>query len=97
MSVKLLKLSCGDLLIADVADGQSGDEVLVKRPLRMVISTKGIGLRMWMPCSLEQAIPIRRSHIITETEAEGPLAQEYQSKFGGAIVTPDKPKLVVPG
>jgi hypothetical protein len=97
MSVKLLKLSCGDLLIAEVSDGQSSDEVLVKRPLRMIIGREGIGLQMWMPCSLEQDIPIHRSHIITETEAEGPLAQEYQSKFGGAIVTPEKPKLVVPG
>lgn len=95
MSVKLLKLSCGDLLIAEVEDDQSGENLLIKRPLRMIIGREGIGLQMWMPCSLDQEVPVCRAHIVTETEAEGPLAQEYQSKFGGAIVTPEKPKLVI--
>jgi hypothetical protein len=101
MAVKLIKLSCGDLLIAETTDEVVIKEgipfMLVKRPLRMLIGKEGIALQMWCPCDLEQNVEINMSRIVTSAVAVSPLAEEYGAKFGNStgIVTPPTPKLVV--
>ncbi|MFA5379338.1 MAG: hypothetical protein WC455_26515 [Dehalococcoidia bacterium] len=97
MAVKLIKLSCGDLLIADVEAGQTSDYILASKPLQMLIGDKGIALRMWCPCNMDTPMEIKQSHITSIADAVEPLANEYKAKFTSepTIITPDAPKLVV--
>jgi hypothetical protein len=99
MAIKILKLTSGDLVIADVKE--FADYVEANRPLEMIINDKGIALKMWCPCDLSEPVTIDRSHIIAMPNAVKPLADEYESRFiannGQGIVTPEAPKLVVPG
>jgi len=94
MSVRLLKLSCGDLVIADVEDGQAGEELVINRPLRMVISDKGLALQMWVPIDLSQPMSIKQAHITACEPVVETLANEYSSKFAN-VVTPPSKKLVL--
>ena len=99
MSVKLFKLSCGDLIIAEVEDAadRDNDYLLIFKPLRMLITDKGIALQMWCPCDLDQPTVVSRAHIVTESIAVAPLAQEYKAKFGGSIIQVEEKSLVIPG
>jgi hypothetical protein len=94
MSVRLLKLSCGDLVIADVEDGQTGEELVINRPLRMVISDTGLALQMWVPIDLSRPMSIKQAHIIACEPVIEALANEYSSKFTN-VVTPPSKKLVI--
>jgi hypothetical protein len=101
MTTKLIKLSCGDLLICDTDDEIVTKEgvpfLVVKRPLRMLIGKDGIVLQMWCPCDLEQNVEINLRQIVTSAPAVEPLSKEYRGKFGDStgIVTPPTPKLVI--
>jgi hypothetical protein len=87
MAVKILKLSTGECILADFVN-EDADYLYVRRPLLMLFNDKGISLAMWCPVDMSEPVKISRSQIVGEGVAVEPLANEYNSKFGGIVTAP---------
>lgn len=95
MPIVILYLTTGDVVIAEYLNEEGSSYTQVMRPLRMIISDKGIMLQMWFPYDMDKPVKINNDLVVACSEAAPPLAAEYKSKFSDLIV-PDKPGLIVP-
>ena len=90
MAVKLLKLTTGEEVVADVSKTEAGLNVAggytCKYPVRIVATREGLGIVPWSPFLKEQSIFIPESHVIFTGEVDDEIANGYNSKFGSGIV-----------
>lgn len=95
MAVKIFKIVGGDFILGDEQEPDpiaratnTNHVVLVKSPIRLIVSENGIMLAMWMPHDQNELVSISRQHIIAEALAVEPLANEYRERMGGIITAP---------
>jgi hypothetical protein len=102
MLTKIYKFVNGETMIADWdstdnPDPANSDVTFVRRPLKMTFTQQGIALQMWCPSDMDKPVAVATAHILTESVCIDQLAAEYRSKFQPQIVSPEPPKLIVPG
>ena len=85
--VKILKLISGDTLIGTIEEGK--DLVVVKNPVTLAMSQRGIGLGPFIPFMKSDTIEIKKDHILCQGELETEVLNAYNSQFGSGIVVAD--------
>ena len=86
--VNILKLISGDILIGTIEE--DGDRTLVvKNPVTIAMTQKGVGLGPFIPFLKSEAIEIKKEHVLCQGELETEVLNAYNSQFGSGIVVPD--------
>jgi hypothetical protein len=96
MNVKLIRMSSGEDLIADVINDQERDIIVVENPIVGFPSGEGtLGFAPWSPMlsKSEREIQINRHFIVYIAEADPQIVEQYQKMFS-TVITPSK-KIIV--
>ncbi len=82
--IKILKLTTGEEVIADVDKGNSGWDL--KNPVRLMISEQGVGMMPFAPFVKSDTVCISDRHIIYLGDADDEVRNAYNAKFGSGLV-----------
>lgn len=86
LMVKLLKLVSGDDVVADVTI--SGDEVILKNPLQVILTREGVAALPFMPLMKGDTLKINKSHCLIIADPNDDCVNHYNEKFGGVVRPP---------
>jgi hypothetical protein len=84
MAVKLLKLTTGEEVVADIEAHENGYNL--KYPVRIVATREGLGMVPWSPFLKEQKVRIPVEHVLFSAELDPEIESGYNEKFGNGIV-----------
>ena len=98
-NVKVVKLISGEDIIADIAEIEEANLVLLKKPMQIMLvpngpSNFGIGLAPFCPYAKDGTVPIRAGAIVSIFEPETDMLNEYNSRYGSGLVVPES-KIIV--
>lgn len=96
MNVKLIRMSSGEDLIANVIDNDQRDLVIVENAIVGFPSGEGtLGFAPWSPMinKSEKQINIQRQFVVYIAEADDQIVEQYGKMFG-TVITPSK-KIIV--
>jgi hypothetical protein len=82
--IQVLKLVTGEELVAEVTCNP--DCMVLKNPVRFVVTHEGAGLAPLSPFAKSKEIKILNTHIVWNDEVEGEVANAYNAQFGSGIV-----------
>lgn len=82
--IKVLKLTNGDDIIADVEN--SSESIAVKNAYRIVMTPEGLGLMPFMLFSKDKNFVIASSNVLASGEPEEEIRNAYSSQTGGVVV-----------
>lgn len=85
MSVKLLRMSTGETIIAELLSWQDST-VLVKNPCVIVQNEKGVGFMPMVPYANANTLSLAENHVIFQVEPVTELMNEYNRVFGSGII-----------
>ena len=96
MEVKLIRMSTGEDLIAEIVDKTT--HLSIKNPCLVLIrptesGTASVNITHWVPYSAEKDFELNFDHVIFMIEPAEDLLQNYKAAFSTLIV-PKKPTLV---
>lgn len=91
MPVKIVKLSTGEEVIADVTTEVITQEInsfvfKLKKPARLAVTNQGVALMPFSPMSSDTEFVIHGSFIIFQAEPEPEILNGYNAQFGSGIV-----------
>lgn len=103
MSVKLIKLSNGEELLAEISSASPiPTSVVLKNPVRVIVmpnkidpKTPNIGFAPWAEFSDDKTIEVDKSHILATMTPIKEFVNQYNSMFGGLVVPTSN--LIMPG
>lgn len=88
MSVKLLRLTTGEMLLADVTIEKNA--YTLKKPAWIAQVKAGeFALVPWLPLAKDDVVTIDGDKIIYCLEPETGIANEYSTGFGSGLVVPN--------
>lgn len=88
MSVKLIRLTTGEMLLADTTD--NGGTYNLKKPAWIAQVKPGeFALVPWLPLAKEEAVDISKDKVIYCLEPETGILNEYSTGFGSGLVMPN--------
>lgn len=96
MNVKLIRISSGEDLIANVIDNDQRDIVTIENAIVGFPSGEGtLGFAPWSPMisKSEKQIDIQRQFVVYIAEADEKIVEQYGKMFG-TVITPSK-KIIV--
>lgn len=96
MNVKLIRMSSGEDLIANIVNDQERDIVVIENPIVGFPSGEGtLGFAPWSPMlsKQERVINVNRQFIVYVAEADPQIVEQYQKMFS-TVITPSK-KIIV--
>ncbi len=96
MNVKLIHMSSGEDLIANVIDNDQRDIVIVENAIVGFPSGEGtLGFAPWSPMisKSEKQIEIQRQFVVYIAEPDAQIVEQYGKMFG-TVITPSK-KIIV--
>jgi len=96
MNVKLIRMSSGEDLIANIVNDQERDIVVIENPIVGFPSGEGtLGFAPWSPMLSKQdrVINVNRQFIVYIAEADPQIVEQYQKMFS-TVITPSK-KIIV--
>jgi hypothetical protein len=96
MNVKLIRMSSGEDLIANIVNDQERDIVVIENPIVGFPSGEGtLGFAPWSPMlsKQERVINVNRQFIVYIAEADPQIVEQYQKMFS-TVITPSK-KIIV--
>jgi len=83
--IKLLKLTTGEEVIADVEEAES-NALALKNAVRLVLSQEGVGMMPFSPFTKSDTVSIDNQHVIFAEEPDDEVKNAYNSKFGSGLV-----------
>lgn len=90
MTVKLLRLTTGEMLLADTTILHEQGVYQLKKPAWIAQVAKGeFALVPWLPLAKEDQVTIAADKIIYCTEPETGILNEYSTAFGSGLVMPN--------
>lgn len=94
MNVKLLRISTGEEVVAEVVD-ETDDSITVKNGLVCVPQAQSVGFIPWATVvdKLEPEITVSKKFIVYIAALDPTVKNKYSEMFGG-VTTPDK-KLIL--
>lgn len=96
MNVKLIRMSSGEDLIANVVDNDQRDVLIIENAIVGFPSGEGtLGFAPWSPMinKTEKEITVQRQFVVYIAEADDGIVEQYGKMFG-KVITPSK-KLVI--
>lgn len=88
MSVKLIRLTSGEMLLADTTD--NGGTYNFKKPAWIAQVKAGeFALVPWLPLAKEDAVDISKDKVIYCVDPETGILNEYSTGFGSGLVMPN--------
>ena len=100
MNIKIVRLTTGEDLLADVSEAMDGSSITLENPCMLYMrpndaGTATVGMTRWLPYSSDKTFVIPRSFVITACEPADDLRNQYNSVFGSGLVVP--PQKIVTG
>jgi len=89
MSVKLLRLTTGEILLADTTENGSSSVTLKKPAWIAQVKPGEFALVPWIPLAKEDVVTINNDRIIYCLEPETGILNEYNTAFGSGLVMPN--------
>lgn len=91
MTVKVVKLSTGEEVIADVTVEPITQEInsyffKLKNPARLAITNQGAALMPFSPLSSDDEFVIHSNFVIYQSNPEQEVLNAYNAQFGSGIV-----------
>ena len=96
MTVKIVRLTSGEEIIADVSEVEGGFHL--KSPALILPTGQGsIGLMPWMPYADHNGgIELKNSFVVFTIKPHDELINEYNTAFGNGLVVPPKQTVTGP-
>jgi len=96
MEVKLIRMSTGEDLIAEIVD--KTNHLTIKNPCLVLIrptesGTASVNITHWVPYAAEKDFELNFEHVIFMIEPADDLLQNYKAVFS-PLIMPKKPTLV---
>lgn len=88
MSVKLLRLTTGEMLLADT-NVDNGSYTLKKPAWIAQVKPGEFALVPWIPLAKEESVTISEKVVIYCVEPETGVLNEYSTSFGSGLVMPN--------
>lgn len=102
-NVKILKLLTGEELLAEIMPS-ANDVCRLKNPVRIVVmpnkidpKTPNVGFAPWAEFSEDREYTIDIRHVVCIINPIKEFINQYNSMFGGIILNPNGPGLILPG
>lgn len=94
MNIKLLRLSTGEDMIADLQNFDEGGAT-VENPCIIYITQSqagghNVGMTRWMPYAADKTFLIERRFVVTIAEPAEDLAKQYDQVFGAGLIIPSQ-------
>ena len=92
MNVKLIRMSSGEDLIADLVNNQERDVIILENAIVGFPSGEGtLGFAPWSPMlsKQEKQIEVNRKFVVYIAEADPQIVEQYGKMFG-TVITPSK-------
>lgn len=106
-NVKILKLITGEELLGEIiprVGGSNPNDVTIKNPVRIVVmpnkldpKTPNVGFAPWAEFGEDKTFTLDKSHIIVIINPIKEFINQYNSMFGGIVLNPNGPGLILPG
>ena len=103
MTVKIIKLLTGEDILADV-QLENVDPLVIKNPVRIIVmpnkidpKTPNIGFAPWAEFSDDKTFTLDKAHIVAIMNPIKEFVNQYSSMFGGILINPNGPGLILPG
>jgi len=96
MTVKIVRLTSGEEVIASVSEIEDG--IHLKSPALILPTGQGsIGLMPWMPyADHDGGIDLQNSFVVFTIKPHDELINEYNTAFGNGLIVPPKQKVSGP-
>jgi len=100
MNIKIVRLTSGEDLLADVGETLDGSGIILENPCMLYMrpndaGTATVGMTRWLPYSSDRAFTIPNNFVITVCEPADDLRNQYNTVFGSGLVVP--PQKIVTG
>ena len=103
MTVKIIKLLTGEDILAEVPL-ENVDPLVIKNPVRIIVmpnkidpKTPNIGFAPWAEFSDDKTFTLDKAHIVAIMNPIKEFVNQYNSMFGGILINPNGPGLILPG
>lgn len=100
--IKILKLTTGEELLAEISDNLISDKIMIKNPVRIVVmpnkidpKNPSVGFAPWAEFSDDKNFTLDKSHIVAIMAPIKDLVNHYNAMFGGLVVPTSN--LILPG
>lgn len=107
MGIKIVRMLNGEDLLGEVlprTPGSDPNSVSLKNPVRIIVmpnkidpKTPNVGFAPWAEFSEDKTFTLDKAHIVCIMEPIKEFVKQYNSMFGGIIVNPNGPGLILPG
>lgn len=101
-NVKIVKLLTGEEIVAEVLDLNT--TIQVKNPVRVIVipnkidpNKPNVGFAPWAEFSDDKTFTLAKSHVVCIMDPIKEFINQYNGMFGGIILNPNGPGLVIPG
>jgi len=102
--IKILKLITGEELLGECVINEVVGELMIINPVRIVVmpnkldpKTPNIGFAPWAEFSEDKHVKLDMSHVLCIMTPIKDFLNHYNSMFGGIILNPNGPGLILPG
>jgi len=101
LEVKIFRLSTGEDVIGQKAEGSDSNLTHIKQPFVIVpMQSKpgapvSLALTPYMPYAEEETIVLKTNNIITEVDPKLEIKNSYNQHLGTGIIQTKKPKLII--
>lgn len=80
MSYKIIRLSTGEFLMADV-ETDTGDSLVLRDPVVLMITKEEVGFAAFNPFGVDDTIILNAQHVLYTTDPQDDLVAEYTRIF----------------
>lgn len=80
MSYKIIRLSTGEFLMADV-ETDTGDSLVLRDPVVLMITKEAVGFAPFNPLGVDDTIILNAQHVLYTTDPQDDLVAEYTRIF----------------
>ena len=96
MNVKLIRMSSGEDVVANVVEEKEGSVVLEEPIVAIPTGSGQLGFAPWSPLLSEsqKEIEVSRQFIVYTAEVQGDVVEQYEKMFA-TVQTPPKKKLIL--
>jgi hypothetical protein len=94
MNIKIIKLTNGEELIANVKD-DNNSYVVLSEPQRIAITEEGVGFVPFSYFSEDKEIPMDKKNILAILNPNTDILNGYNERFGSGIVSTGGPSNLI--
>lgn len=80
MSYKIIRLSTGEFLMADV-EADTGDSLTLRDPVVLMVTKEAVGFAAFNPFGVDDTIVLNAQHVLYTTIPQDDLVAEYTRIF----------------